>query len=613
MTTELQHRGPDGEGIALAHNVALGHRRLSIIDLTLGTQPMWSADGRYVISFNGEIFNYLEVRRALQQDGVHFRTSSDTEVLLYYLIHRGPAALGALNGQFAFALYDTHERRLILGRDRMGEKPLYIGRIDQALVFASEVKAIVRYARATHAALHFDAESLYHFLSLNYVPFGKTFLQGVESLPPGHYMVVTEQGVHVTVQPFAHAVERCGEHTAADFPELLMQASALRLRSDVPVGLYLSSGLDSTSVAVAIVNGAQKAGLSDAGITAYIADFHEPSFGEAPEAIDTCRHLGLPYQVVDIAPDEQRLLTLLDQLVYHGDQPLADSSAIPVYLLSERVAQEVKVVLSGDGGDELFAGYLTYQATLLAARLPAWLWRLLFHCRALAHCLPLSEHKVGFGEKLERFLRNANLPPGAAHFAWNGMFQAAAKVRLLHPDVRRALCASDTFRRMAETYGVDLMAPSLSALLHADQQSYLVDDILAKTDRMSMAHGLEVRPVFMDPALIDFAHRLPGEQLLTRGTGKKPLRQFLAHHAPWYPQARPKRGFSVPIHHWFRTTLRETMDSLLHDESAGAADLFCLPELRRRWHQHLARRANLGFELWGVLVALLWYRRFCQA
>lgn len=603
MLSDVLHRGPDGAGVEFLAGVALGHRRLSIIDLAGGQQPLWSHDRRFVVTFNGEIFNYLELRAELEQEGARFLTHSDTEVLLEGYRMRGRELLPALNGQFALAIYDMKERRLLLARDRMGEKPLFHAMNDRGLIFGSELKPVLRAWRALGGAATLNVPAMSQYLALNYVPGGGTLVAGISQLPPGEYLEwqngVSQRGRFV-VPPMYSPRPYSAQEAREALRFALDRSVEMRLRSDVPVGLFLSGGLDSTLVAAMVHKRAR--------LKAFIAHFPERSFSEAEAARAVCERLGLPFELVEIAPSEAALPGLIERLVVHGDTPLADSSALPVYLLSQATARSVKVVLSGDGGDELFGGYLTYQASRLAAALPQVVRRGLRCLLPALRCIPAGDNKVTWFEKAERFLRGLSYAPGAAHLAWNGMFSKSEKEQLLLPDLSAS--SEDTFTALATRAGVDLEAPTLTQLLLLDQSGYLCDDILAKVDRMTMAHGLEARPVLLDPAVVELARSLPETLLLQGRTGRVVMRELLRDLLPWYDLNRPKQGFSIPVHRWFRTALKDSFADLIHSEATRSLGVFSVPALTKLFEQHVRRQRNLGFELWGIMVLLLWMHRF---
>ena len=389
MTRVLSHRGPDGEGIECIDGLALGHRRLSIIDLAGGAQPFWSGDRKSVISFNGEIFNYLELKRELESSGASFRTSSDTEVLLALLTKHGVSALSKINGQFALAWYDLSSKTLHLVRDRMGEKPLFIARYEKALVFASELKAIALYERINGISSKLNLQALDGFLSLNYVPDHKSFLGNVRQLPPANYLRIKGDALYQEKYWNPEVgLEIADEQEALSiYEELVFDAARLRARSDVPIGVFLSGGVDSASVAVALKK-------SGANTTAFSADFSDQRFSEIERAKSVAKALGFKHRVIPIEFRNNQAADLIPHLLFHGDTPLADSSALAVYLLSRETSKEVKVVLSGDGADELFGGYLTHQATLIRSKLPGTWPTLSGALYEIARAFPRAATKV---------------------------------------------------------------------------------------------------------------------------------------------------------------------------------------------------------------------------
>lgn len=598
MTTLLSHRGPDGSGIEAVGHVTFGHRRLSIIDLSTGAQPLWSHDKAYLITFNGEIYNYKELRTDLEKIGHKFITQSDTEVIVELFRRWGVDAFPKLNGQFAFGLYDCARRTLHLVRDSIGEKPLYYTLGSEHLAFASEVKSLVRFKRIRSEQLVISPTALSDYLSLNYIPGEECMIGGVRKVKPGHFLTVSNGKISERsyIQEYSSHSENSSD---LNLEAILRESVKIRLRSDVPLGVFLSSGVDSALAALM----AKEVGSGN--YTAFTANFIEPSFSEAQAGKAIAKRLDLPHEIIDINVDDLDLPAIINKLVYHGDEPLADSSALPVYLLSKATSSKVKVVLSGDGGDELFGGYLTYKATLLANRLPKDFRQVLYYLKWLPQLLPATNGKVTFQEKLTRFLGRINMAPAAAHFAWNGMFSCEEKLAVLGTKFRD--CTSrDTFQLLAERF-VSGATLSQAAFMKADQMTYLPNDILAKTDRMSMAHGLEVRPVYLDPAIINFSRKM-SLQRPELFKDKLILRNLLKQKigANFLPQK--KLGFSIPIHSWFRTKLRSFFNELLLDSELEQSEMLNFTEVKRIWQAHLERKKNYGFELWGIMVFMLWYR-----
>lgn len=602
MTALLSHRGPDGSGIESIGHVTFGHRRLSIIDLETGAQPLWSHDKAYLITFNGEIYNYKELRADLERIGHKFITNSDTEVIVELFRRWGVDAFPKLNGQFAFALYDCLRRTLYLVRDPIGEKPLYYSIGSEHIAFASEVKCLIRYKRLQSEPIEISPTAFSDYLSLNYIPGEECMVSGIRKVKPGHYQTVSNGKVSERSY-LSDVTAQTQPYNQSDLGEILKRSVKLRLRSDVPVGLFLSSGVDSALLAAIIKE------VGQGSYTAFTANFLEPSFSEVTAGKTIANRLGISHEAIDINLDSVDLQSILTKLVYHGDEPLADSSALPVYLLSKATAKKVKVVLSGDGGDELFGGYLTYRASLLANSMPKQLRYLLYNLRWLPQLFPASNRKVTFQEKISRFLRHLNLDPAAAHFAWNGMHSIKDKSALLGAKYLNST-GRDTFSILAEKYNLK-NSLTLTGLMKADQMTYLPNDILAKTDRMSMAHGLEVRPVYLDPEVVSFSRKLslenPGlfkDKILLKGLLKSKL------GAEFLP--RRKLGFSIPVHLWFRTKLKPLFNDLLNDFSLQNEGVLNHLGVNQLWQDHLQRKQNYGFELWGLMIFMLWYQGVIQ-
>jgi asparagine synthase (glutamine-hydrolysing) len=543
MIDTLAHRGPDGEGVVVEAPAALGHRRLSIIDISGGAQPMCGASGA-VLVLNGEIYNYVELREAMRQQGEHFTTSSDTEVLLRLFEREGPACLDRLVGMFAFAVWEPARRRLFLARDRLGKKPLFVARGPWGVAFASEIKALLALPQVAAAAQP-DLRALSDVLSLGYVLTPKTMFANIERFPAGHaaeyhpdnrswrcwdYWGFEE---HVTAER-----EPVNARTDAAFEELVHDAVRIRLRADVPVGLFLSGGLDSSAIAASLRQ------IGADSVHAYCVGFPSDSgYDESPHAQRVAEHLGLPFEVLPFAaPDSGKL----EQLIWHFDEPFADTSAMPTFLLNREARSKVKVALSGDGGDEILAGYVTYRADALyrhARRLPAWLPRMA--AGALKRMRP-SYRKVSWDYKLRQFLSGHGLPPERAHLWWRQLFSHDDKRLLLTADALASLDGYDPMDEMAAWYTKVRGAPFLDQSMYVDLKTWLQDDILVKADRMSMAHGIELRSPLLDHRLVEFATKLPVGAKMNALRHKVILRRMLAGKIPDSVLRRPKSGFSAP-------------------------------------------------------------------
>ena len=605
MTDALKHRGPDAAGYWSSGPAALGHRRLSIIDLShRADQPMADAAGRYQLIFNGEIYNYRALRPLLEQHGYRFHTESDTEVLLNAFIHWGAGCLERLNGMFAFAIWDAAEQRLTLARDRLGEKPLYFLRLDSGIVFASELKAL-----RLHPAIsrEIDARALGQYLSLNYTLGNRCMVPGVEKLEPGHVLTYSRgEGVRIRdywnlAQAFRN--KRAFGRVAAAEEELrrnIEEAVSLRLVSDVPLGAFLSGGIDSAT----IVN-AMRASRSGSDVKTFSIGFTERSYSELPEARQTAAHLGTDHHDKLAHWD---LVEALPRIVRAADEPFADNSIIPTYFLSQFARQNVTVSLSGDGGDEIFGGYETYRADQLHAGLNAVLGRFAGPAHAIlgrgASLIPATFNKVGLDDKLRRFAAGLPLPAEDAHFSWRTVFDEGEKESLLHPDVYAASGGEsgiDEFRRHFQA--VD-GCHYLDRAMYVDIKTWLPHDILHKVDRASMAHSLEVRAPYLDHHLVEFAASLP-VSLKVRGRATKYLlRRSQRRVLPRSITDGRKRGFNAPMAHWLLGDLKE----MTRDVIFGSA----LKKYVRRdavealWQRHEARRADNSYKLFGLLSLGLW-------
>jgi asparagine synthase (glutamine-hydrolysing) len=588
MSGTLVHRGPDSDGVFVDGPVGLAARRLAIIDLESGDQPLANEDGTLHVVQNGEIYNYAELRDRLERAGHRFTTHGDTEVLVHAYEEWGLAFAERLRGMFAVALWDAPRRRLVLARDRFGIKPLYYRPDADGLLFASELRALPRG--------EIDLDALEAFLAFNSIPAPLTIFREIRKLPPGH-LLVWEGGA-----PRLERYARPGplpERTDEDEAELVEELRA-RLRdsvrahlvADVPVGVLLSGGVDSGVLA------ALAAQESSEPVRTFSIGFEEASFDELDGARAVSERYGTVHRELVLRPDAALLLPALAEAF---DEPFADSSALPTYLVSQLAAEDVKVALSGEGGDELFGGYYTYAADLLALRVG----RLASAARPLVELLPTSTKRVSFDYKAKRFARGAHLPPLERHHAWKEIFAPELRAELTgrhHPwdpvDVYRA--------RFADTEGADLLA----RLQDVDFGIYLVDDLLTKTDRASMAHSLEVRVPFMDTAVANFAFSLPRRHKV-RGLSKKILLRKAA--APLLPELvtnAKKRGFSIPAAAWLRGELEPFARDTL--ASVGRQGFFDPAVVTRLLDDHVAGREDRSRQLWGLLAFTLWHERHVE-
>ncbi len=606
LVNVLAHRGPDDSTFWHDGRFVFGHRRLSIIDLSQGHQPMATDDGDLVVSFNGEIYNYLELRDDLVARGHQFRTKSDTEVLLHGYREWGSGLPAKLLGMFAFAIADRRRQELFVARDRFGEKPLLYVEDKSGVAFGSELKVL---AALPGLARELNENALAAFLCLNYVPAEDTMLRAVKRLGPGSWRLWTSSGVvraekyWTPPDPREPDLDISSSQAIERLEALLDQSARLALRSDVAVGIFLSGGIDSSVIA-------HSAARSGHLAKAYCLTFAEPTYSEWPQAKRVADRLGIPIEEVRLTADA---LTDFLGLVAHADDPLADSSALAVWVLARHAARDVKVVLSGDGGDELFGGYLTYQATLwhetTVAKLPMPVRRRLAQG---GRALPTSERKVSATYKLRRFLRAADLPPAVAHFTWNGTWLPSEAAQLLTGSARRRM-ANDALTSLVASHEMS-GNPSVRELQTADVTDYLPNDILTKSDRMSMAHGLEVRAPLLDAALAEFALRLPASLKVARtGPAKKVLRALAARTYGVEVTAARKQGFSIPVHAWLRGPGRPQIEDLLSPPSLAAIPEIDSVNVAAALADHMSGRRSYGFELWGLAVLAAWHRRYIQA
>jgi asparagine synthase (glutamine-hydrolysing) len=593
MSAALVHRGPDSYGEHVDGPVGIAARRLSIIDLAGGDQPMSSEDGACTVVQNGEIYNYPELRRDLERAGHAFRTNCDTEVHLHLYEEHGPAYAHLLRGMFVVALWDARRRRLVLVRDRYGIKPLYYRDAGDTLEFASELRALPRG--------EIDLEALEAFLAFNSIPAPYSIFRDTRKLPAGHVLVWDEQGA-TTLERYARPGPVPAEELRGDDEAELVEELRARLRdsvrahllADVPVGVLLSGGVDS---AVLAALAAQE--TSDA-VHTFTIGFEERSFDERDDARLVAAKYGTNHHELLLRPDPQLLLPALAEAF---DEPFADSSALPTYLVSQLAAEHVKVALSGEGGDELFGGYYTYAADMLADRV-APLARL---ARPLVERLPSSSARASFDYKAKRFVRAAHLPPLERHHGWKEIFSADMRTELR--GARSPFDPLDVYRaRYAETAGAD----EVSRLQDVDFGIYLVDDLLVKTDRASMAHSLEVRVPFLDSVVTNFAFRLPAKHKV-RGLSKKILLRKAA--APLLPREvvhGRKRGFSIPAAAWLRGELEPFARRTLSPETLRAQGFFEPAPVTRLLDEHVAGAQDWSRQLWGLLAFTLWYERHVE-
>jgi asparagine synthase (glutamine-hydrolysing) len=590
----LAHRGPDHQGTFCSEHISLGATRLRIVDLEGGDQPLFSRDRDIVIVFNGEIFNCPELRAQLEAEGFSFETRCDTEVILNAFLCWGRSCFVRLRGMFAIAIWVRSERQLILARDRMGIKPLYYCLQDGEIYFGSELKCILLHPAVPR---NICLSGLNCFLSLNYVPGPLTLVEGITKLMPGH--LLEWQDGECSINSYVPAsttvsAPRSMDAACDELDGLLAQSLKEQLVSDVPVGIWLSGGLDSSTILHYAANANH--GL----LQTYSITFQGRSFDESKYIKEVSSHFGTQHSDFDLSANAD-LVGAFERMAYYSDEPSADAGALPLWFLAQMTSRDVTVVLTGEGADELFGGYLTYKADRYSATVRKFPARLRKAALAVAMHLPVSDEKIGFEYRVKRFLQGSLLAPEMAHVFWNGTFSEAEKQRLF-------LFADPG--PLAKVLGEMGDSGGLQRYLDFDQRYYLPDDILYKVDRISMAHSLEVRPPFLDPRIVDFAARLP-ERFKFRGSNSKfVLRRLMKDTLPRAVLQRPKIGFDVPMHEWLRGVLRPLLLDMLSQEAVLASGLFHWPAVKLLVNAHLERRANVGYHLWGLMVLLMWMKRW---
>ena len=592
MAERLVHRGPDSAGEHVDGGVALAARRLSIIDLEHGDQPIANEDGSCVVVQNGEIYNYPELRRELERAGHVLRTRCDTEALVHLYEEHGAGFAERLRGMFAIAVWDAPRRRLVLTRDRYGIKPLYYRHAGEELRFASELRALPRG--------EIDLDALEAFFAFNSIPAPYSIFRDVRKLPAGH-VLVWEAG-HLSLERYARPGPAAESEVRTDDEAELVEELRARLRdsvrahllSDVPVGVLLSGGVDSAALA------ALAAQETTEPVHTFTIGFAERTFDERADARRVAERYGTEHHELLVRPEPELLLPALAEAF---DEPFADSSALPTYLVSRLAAQHVKVALSGEGGDELFGGYYTYAADLFADRVAP----LARAVRPLVEALPASTRKASLDYKAKRFVRAAHLPPLERHHGWKEIFSADARAELTGRNA--AFDPVDVYRaRYAETAG----APKLARLQDVDFGVYLVDDLLVKTDRASMAHSLEVRVPFLDPLVTNLAFALP-TRLKVRGLAKKVLlRKAVEPLLPAEIVHGRKRGFSIPAAAWLRGELEPFARATLAPQTLRRQGFIRPEPVARLLDDHAAGREDWSRQLWGLLAFTLWYERHVE-
>ncbi|MBI3305368.1 asparagine synthase (glutamine-hydrolyzing) [Candidatus Parcubacteria bacterium] len=604
MTDAIRYRGPDDEGFFVHENVGLGVRRLSIIDVAGGHQPIGTEDGHIQVVFNGEIYNFQELRRELEACGHRFATRSDTEVIAHGYEQWGTDCFAKLNGMFGLAIWDGRTSKLVLARDRMGKKPLYWTRQGSTLVFGSELKSVLQHPVVPR---ELDREAFSQCLTFEYVPTPKSIFKNISKLEPASFLVWDGQEVSVrSYWQLAFGRERVGSEAEnrERLHELLKAAVERRLISDVPLGIFLSGGIDSSTVAYFAQHSGQRQKTFSIG-------FGDPSFDESSEARRVAKALGTEHHEKQFGVRE--LLDTLPQVAELLDEPFADPSILPTYLLSKFARERVTVALGGDGGDELFLGYPTFQAHTIAAwylRLPKVVREYLIE--PIIRLLPVSDRNISLDFKLKRFIRAVGQGTVQRDALWLGALSDAEKQTLLTPDFRAAARPEITYEQTRQYLDDVRDCKPLEQLAYVYLRTYLMDDILVKVDRASMMASLEVRAPFLDYTVVDFVNSLPVQQKLKGFQTKYLLKRLMRDKLPDGVADRPKKGFGIPVAKWLRQELRPLVRELLSPEALKQQGIFEPAEVSRLIDEHNRRAHDHRKALWTLLMFQLWWREWLE-
>jgi len=598
MIATLIHRGPDQQGTFSAELFSFGAARLKIIDLACGNQPILEDGGRCGIVFNGEIYNHLELRAELEKLGHRFTSHSDTETVLKAFLQWDTGCFARLRGMFAVALWNVAEKRFVLARDRMGIKPLYYVQNGEELYFGSELKAIL-----THPEIDrkLSREGLDCYLSLNYIPSPWTLIDGIVKLAPGSWMewrdgqTVTEKFWEL---PYGGIRDVSLEEAKEELDKLLADSMREHLLSDVPLGVWLSGGIDSST----ILHYAAKA--SATRLNSFSISFKGRSFDESSYIHRMVKEYGTEHDELDLHPGMD-LRGAIEEFAYYSDEPSADAGALPVWFLSKLCKTKATVALSGEGADELFGGYLTYRANCIASLLRKLPGASLSAGLAALRHWPVSDEKIGFEYKAMRLLEGSRMTAARGHVYWNGTFADEELSEILYEPLPGTL--DRILRQMEELPKVhDGLAP----FLWLDQKYYLADDILTKSDRMSMAHSVEVRPAFLDHRIVEFAARLPAKLKIRGSQQKVVLRELMKDKLPPAIVNRKKIGFDIPAHDWLRGPLRGLLEDALLFGLSEYGQLFRRDGIETLKERHFQREINVGYHLWGLLTLFLWMKKW---
>ena len=604
MARTLQHRGPDDEGYYTEAGIALGHRRLSIIDLDTGQQPIHNEDKTVYVIFNGEIYNFPEIKSELEEKGHKFYTKSDTEVLVHLYEESGERFLERLNGMFAFAIWDSMKEKLFLARDRIGIKPLYYAYNGKDIAFASEPKALLKLPWIEG---RLDPQSLSHYLSYDFIPAPYCIYEDIRKVPPGHKVIYQNGDLRCECYWDLDLSDRVGGGmNEEEICDLIWgefcRGVKMRLISDVPLGVLLSGGIDSTSVLAAL----RHEGVND--VKTFSIGFEDPSFDESKYFRRAATFFETDHHEEVLAP--QKLIEIIPAVASILDEPLADASIMPTYLLSRFTKGYVKVALGGDGGDELFAGYPTYQAFLLSRyyeKLPRGMQSFV---EAVVTKLPVSFDNMSFDFRAKKFITGIAYPPMERNYIWLGTFSPDMKKRLVTNRIGEEWGDFNSFHVLHDYLNGKVFSSELGKLLYLDTKLYLQEGVLAKVDRASMAHGLEVRIPFLDHRFVELVTGLPERLKLKGFTTKYIWKKAIKDRIPNEIKKRGKKGFGIPIAKWLCGELKGLMLEMLSEERLKRQGIFNPSVVQRLVADHLARRVDNRKKLWNLIIFQLWWDSF---
>jgi len=600
MCARMEHRGPDSSGTYVSGDFGFGAKRLAIVDIEGGTQPIHNENRSVWVVANAEIYNHQEERQRLEKRGHRFRTSCDVEVLLHLYEEYGTELTKHVEGMFAFAIWNEQRRELFLARDRIGVKPLFYARLGRSLVFASEIKAIVA---IKHIPTTLDEQSLHNYFAYNYIPGNRTIYRHIRSLAPGHYLRCRQGKTEIRKywelrypRPSVTDEGACVERVR----ELLGESVRKRLMADVPVGVLLSGGLDSSALV------AMMAACSDKPVRTFAVGFEQPSFDERKYARLVSRHFGTVHREMVITARD--VADNLERHLHYVDEPYADGSAIPMFLVCEMASREVTVLLSGEGGDEVFGGYDTYaafQAANYYRHVPRWIRKAIVAPMVMG--LPAKNTKLSFEFRAKRFVGGVDLLPLEAHFWWRHILTEGEQLLLYSPEFRNSFRAASSVDVFRSAYRSCEAHEELSRLQFVDTKVYLPSDLLVKADRMSMAHSVEVRVPMTDRELVEWCARMPSHLKVRRLNKKHVLKRAMDGILPRAVIRKRKVGFDMPISEWLKHDLRDLMMDILSADAVSRVGYLSASYVEELIRDHLSNRRDNWRILWGLINFMVWH------